>query len=161
MINIISSPRNRIVRLFKKKDFFTEAENQAIVNAIREAERMTSGEIRVFVEHRCRFVNAMDRAYEVFAKLQMQHTKYRNGVLLYVAIKDRQFAILGDEGIHAKVGDHFWNSQAADLRKHFAASRFVEGISGCARAIGASLQQYFPYESDDENELPDDILFGR
>ena len=98
------------MRLFKKKEFFTEAENQQIVQAIREAERMTSGEIRVFVEHRCRFVDAMDRAFEVFTKLQMDHTKYRNGVLIYVAIRDRQFAILGDEGINLKTGAHFWNA---------------------------------------------------
>jgi len=149
------------VRLFKKKEFFTEAENQQIVQAIREAERMTSGEIRVFVEHRCSFVDAMDRAFEVFTKLQMHRTKYRNGVLVYVAIRDRQFAILGDEGINLKTGAHFWNAQAAVMRSHFSANRFVEGISECTRSIGEVLQQYFPYESDDENELPDDIVFGR
>ena len=149
------------VRLFKKKEFFSEAENQQIVQAIREAERMTSGEIRIFVEHRCRFVHAMDRALEVFEKLQMHQTRSRNGVLVYVATRDRQFAILGDDGIHAKVGSHFWDTQAAIMRQHFSGGHFVEGIAACARSIGEVLQQYFPYESDDENELPDDIVFGK
>jgi len=149
------------VRLFKKRDFFTEAENSQIVQAIRDAERMTSGEIRVFVEHRCRFVHAMDRAMEVFAKLQMHQTQNSNGVLVYVAVRDRQFAILGDDGIHQKVGSGFWDSQAAIMRQHFSGNRFVEGISACVSSIGEALQRYFPYESDDQNELPDDVVYGR
>lgn len=132
-----------------------------MIVAIREAERMTSGEIRVFVESHCRFVHAMDRALEVFDKLQMHHTQNRNGVLLYVALKDRQFAILGDEGIHQIVGDSFWQKQLAELRAYFGQGRFVEGIAQCVRAIGGSLQQHFPYQSDDDNELPDDIVYGR
>lgn len=150
-----------VVRLFKKKEFFKDAENQQIVQAIREAERMTSGEIRVFVEHHCRFVDSMDRASEIFEKLQMHRTKARNGVLIYVAMRDKQFAILGDQGIHLKVGTGFWDAQAAIMRRHFSTAHFVEGISACARSIGEVLQQYFPYESDDENELPDDIVFGK
>jgi uncharacterized membrane protein len=149
------------VRLFRRKDIFTEEENQQVVLAIREAERMTSGEIRVFVENRCRFVNAMDRAVEVFDKLQMYQTQNRNGVLVYVALKDHQFAILGDEGIHRKVGDSFWQKQLAELGQYFGKGRFVEGISRCVREIGASLQEHFPYQSDDENELPDNIVYGR
>lgn len=149
------------MRLFKKKEFFTEAENRQIVQAIRDAERMTSGEIRVFVEHRCRFVHAVDRAMEVFAKLQMQQTQNRNGVLVYVAVRDHQFAILGDDGIHQKVGSGFWDRQAAIMRQHFSSNRFVEGISACVSSIGEALQRYFPYESDDQNELPDDVVYGR
>ncbi|HEX5551643.1 MAG TPA: TPM domain-containing protein [Chitinophagaceae bacterium] len=149
------------MRLFKKKEFFTEAESEEIVEAIREAERMTSGEVRLFVEHRCQFVNAMDRALEVFAKLQMQQTQHRNGVLVYIAIKDRQFAILGDEGIHQKVGENFWKGQAAGLRNCFREGKVVEGIARCIREIGASLQHHFPYESDDDNELPDNIVYGK
>lgn len=149
------------MRLFKRREFFTDEENQQMVLAIREAERMTSGEIRVFVENRCRFVHAMDRALEVFDKLQMYQTQHRNGVLLYVALKDHQFAILGDEGIHRKVGNSFWQKQLGELRRHFGEGRFVEGISQCVREIGASLQQHFPYQSDDDNELPDNIVYGR
>lgn len=147
--------------LFKKKTFFTEAENEQIVQAIREAEQMTSGEVRIYVEGRCRFVDAMDRAKELFLKSQMQNTKQRNGVLLYVALKDRQFAILGDEGIHQKVGDGFWKNEAATLRKSFIEKKYAEGIARVAKEIGASLKKYFPYQSDDEDELPNDIIFGK
>lgn len=149
------------MHLFKKKPFFNEAQSQEIIRSIKEAERMTSGEIRVFVEHHCRFVNAMDRAFEIFGKLQMHQTKHHNAVLLYLALKDRQFAILGDEGIHQKVGDDFWKQELADLKKYFRENRFVDGIANCVLEIGESLKQYFPYESDNEDELPDDIVYGR
>lgn len=149
------------MHLFKKKSFFNEAQSQEIIRSIKEAERMTSGEIRVFVEHHCRFVNAIDRAFEIFGKLQMHHTKHHNAVLVYLALKDHQFAILGDEGIHQKVGDDFWKQELADLRKSFRENRFVEGIANCVLEIGESLKQYFPYESDGDNELPDDIVYGR
>lgn len=146
--------------LFKRKDMLSEEEKEAIVRSIREAERMTSGEIRVFIEAHCRFVNPLDRAGEVFDKLQMAKTRYRNGVLLYVAIKDKQLAILGDEGIHRLVGQDFWSHQLAGLKSAFAEKDYAGGIARCAREIGASLEKYFPYESGDENELPDDIVFG-
>lgn len=149
------------MRLFKRKPFFNEAQSQEIVQAIKDAERMTSGEIRVFVEHHCRFVNAIDRAFEVFGQLQMHQTKQHNAVLLYVALKDRQFAILGDEGIHQKVGNDFWKSELSDLKKYFRENKFVDGIANCIEEIGDSLKQYFPYESDGDNELPDDIVYGR
>lgn len=149
------------MQLFKRKNFFNEAEQQRIVQAIRDAERMSSGEIRIYVESRCTYVDPMDRAREMFEKLQMHKTRERNGVLLYLAMKDHQFAILGDEGIHRKVGDHFWRKQGADLRKSFKNRAFIEGITQCLKGIGASLQHYFPYQSDDEDELPDDIVFGR
>lgn len=149
------------MRLFSKKAFFTPGENEQILAAIREAENMTSGEVRLFVEHRCRFINPMDRALEVFARLKMQHTAARNGVLLYVALKDRQFAILGDEGIHRVVGDDFWKKQAAELKKRFSEGKMTEGMSECIREIGRSLKQYFPHDPGDENELPDGIVFGK
>lgn len=122
---------------------------------------MTSGEMRVFVEHHCRFVNAMDRAVEVFGNLQMHHTKHHNAVLVYVAIKDHQFAIFGDEAIHQKVGDDFWKKELKDMGKYFRENKFVDGIANCIEEIGESLKQYFPYESDDEDELPDNIVYGR
>lgn len=150
-----------MLRLFKKKEFFSEAEQQQIVQAIRDAERMSSGEIRVYVESRCAYVDAMDRAKEIFHRLQMYNTRERNGVLLYIAMKDRQFAILGDEGIHQKVGNDFWKMQIMELKQAFRKNAFVEGIAKCVKEIGASLQNYFPYQSDDDDELPDDIVFGR
>src|SRR5690606_25283896 len=93
---------------FKKKGFFSPVENDRIVNAIRKAEETTSGEIRAYIESRCRYVNPLDRAAEVFWNLKMDHTELRNSILLYVAMKDHQFAIYADKGIHQQLGDKFW-----------------------------------------------------
>ncbi|PSL48684.1 TLP18.3/Psb32/MOLO-1 phosphatase superfamily protein [Chitinophaga niastensis] len=147
---------------FKRKEIFSEEEKNRLVQAIRVAERLTSGEIRLFVESHCSYVNPMDRAKEAFLSLGMEKTKQRNGVLVYVAIKDRQFAILGDQGIHDKVGDDFWIKAAELLRSHFQRTHIVEGIEECIGEIGSSLRTFFPHEADDDvNQLPDDIVFGR
>ncbi|HEU4553158.1 MAG TPA: TPM domain-containing protein [Chitinophaga sp.] len=146
---------------FGKKELLQEADKDRLVQAIRAAERLTSGEIRLFVESRCAYVDPMDRAQEVFLMLGMDKTRQHNGVLLYVALKDRQFAILGDKGIHEKVGDHFWQKEAHLLKIHFSHQRTVEGMEECIREIGETLQAHFPYSAGDENELPDDIIFGR
>ena len=92
----------------KKKDFFSKEDNEMIVQAIRDAERQTSGEVRVFVESKCRFIDPLDRALEIFAELKMQNTEQRNAVIVYVAIKDRQLAVYGDTGIHQKTGNEYW-----------------------------------------------------
>ncbi|MHB1921839.1 MAG: TPM domain-containing protein [Chitinophagaceae bacterium] len=146
---------------FKKKEFFNQEQQNRIVEAIREAELLTSGEIRLFVESKCRFVDPLHRSMEVFASLNMQKTRHRNAVILYVALRDKQFAIYGDEGIHQKVGDDYWSTQAHHLKQHFKEGKVVEGICQCIREIGASLQKHFPHESDGTNELPDNIVFGK
>jgi uncharacterized membrane protein len=146
---------------FKKKELFTEAEKQQLVQAIRDSERLTSGEIRLYVESHCAYVNPMDRAQELFLQLGMDKTKRSNGVILYIALKDRQFAILGDRGIHEKVGAGFWVKEGELLVSHFSRNDYVGGIDACIREIGESLCTHFPFEGDDENELPDDIVFGR
>ena len=147
--------------LFKKKEFFNEEQQNRIVEAIRQGELLTSGEIRVFVESKCRFVDPLHRSMEVFASLNMQKTRHRNAVLLYIALRDKQFAIYGDEAIHQKVGDDFWTSQARHLKEFFKEGKVVEGIAHCVKEIGGSLQKFFPHESDGENELPDNIVFGK
>lgn len=148
--------------LFKKKEFFTEEEKQAIVEAVRQAEQRTSGEVRVFVENRCRYVNAIDRAIEIFENLQMHKTQLRNAVLVYVAIKDRQLAIFGDEGIHQKVGNQYWADEVVKMINAFNRDNIAEGIAQCVTNIGEALYTHFPYDQDtDKNELPDDIVFGR
>ena len=96
---------------FFKKDFFTEEEKLQIIEAVRNAERMTSGEVRVFVENRCSYMDAIDRAKEIFAELKMHETNDRNAVLLYIALKDKQLAIFGDEGIHSKLGTDYWQAE--------------------------------------------------
>jgi uncharacterized membrane protein len=148
--------------LFKKKDFFNSAEKQRIVNAIQLEEKSTSGQIRVFVEHRCRYVDALDRAAEVFAVLKMGETAQRNAVLVYVAIKDRQLALFGDKGIHEKVGDAFWNEKVKIILSHFSRENYADGLIRIIAEIGEALQNYFPHlDGADKNELPDDIVFGR
>lgn len=146
----------------KAKHFFSPEENQRIVAAIREAERLTSGEIRVYVESRCRFVNPVDRAVELFYGLKMEKTELRNGTLLYIAIKDHQLAIFGDEGIHQKVGNVFWQEAVKHILSEFNAAHFCEGIIQIVTEIGEALRNHFPYDSHtDKNELPDEIVFGK
>jgi len=148
--------------LFKKKPLFNEEQQQVIVEAIQAAEKCTSGEIRVYVESRCKYVDPLDRAAEVFAALNMQRTTARNGVLVYVALKDRQLAILGDQGIHQKVGQEFWNRQVRDILAHFNKADYAGGIASVVTAIGHALEAHFPHDrSNDTNELPDDIVFGK
>jgi uncharacterized membrane protein len=148
--------------LFRKKELFTVEEKQAIVDAIRKAEQRTSGEVRVFVESRCRYVNAIDRAVEIFETLEMQKTELRNAVLVYVAIKDRQLAVFGDEGIHKKVGNEYWANEVMKMINAFNRDNVAEGIRQCVLNMGEALSTHFPYEQDiDKNELPDDIVFGK
>ncbi len=147
---------------FKKKSFFAEDEKKQIVEAIRNAERRTSGEIRVFIESRCRYVDPLERAAEIFFSLEMDETDDRNAVLLYIAMKDRQLAVFGDEGIHKKVGTDYWNKEVNLLINEFNTAHYGDGISQCVKDIGEALHQYFPFDNDtDKNELPDDIIFGK
>jgi len=148
--------------LFRKKEFFTDEEKQIIVEAVQKAEQRTSGEIRVFVEHRCRYVNAIDRAVEIFENLQMHKTQLRNAVIVYVATKDRQLAVYGDEGIHQKVGNEYWANEVVKMINAFNRDNIAEGIAQCVKNIGEALSTHFPYDRNtDKNELPDDIVFGR
>lgn len=148
--------------LFRRKEFFTDEEKQNIIDAVRSAEQRTSGEVRVFVESRCRYVNAIDRAVEIFENLQMQKTEQRNATLVYVAIKDRQLAVFGDEGIHQKVGNEYWANEVMKMINAFNRDNIAEGIRQCVINIGEALALHFPYNrTTDKNELPDDIVFGK
>ncbi len=149
--------------LFKKKqrEYFTPAEKDIIVTAIQEAERRTSGEIRIYVESKCEMVNPVLRAREIFYQLKMDQTASRNGVLLYLAMDDHQLAVFGDEGIHQKVGHEFWQKEVAIMLEEFKQKHFIEGIAHIVEDIGEALVTHFPYDgSTDKNELPDDIVFG-
>jgi uncharacterized membrane protein len=146
----------------RKKEFFTAEEKQHIVEAVQQAEQRTSGEIRVFVASRCKYVDAIDQAAEIFFGLEMQKTEQRNAVLIYVAIKDRQLAIFGDEGIHQKVGDAYWKDKVKKMISNFNRSNYAEGIRQCVLEVGEALHAHFPYDRQvDKNELPDDIVFGK
>lgn len=145
----------------RKKRFFSPEDEQLIVQAIRDAERSTSGEVRVYVESRCSYVDALDRAVELFAEMGMQATRERNAVLVYVAVKDHQLAVFGDEGIHQKVGPDYWNTEVLKMIRDFNRENYAVGIAGCVEDIGQALQEHFPYTDKDTNELSDEIHFGR
>jgi uncharacterized membrane protein len=148
--------------LFRKpKPLLNEEESRLIVKAIRHAEQRTSGEVRVFVESRCKYMDAMDRATEIFFSLKMDKTEFRNATLVYVALKDHQFALFGDEGIHQKVGSEYWTKRAAELIESFNKEDYAQGISATVIQIGEALQKHFPFVREtDKNELPDHIVFG-
>ena len=146
----------------KKKDFFTAEEKNQLVDAIQKAEQQTSGEVRIFVESKCKYVDALDRAQEVFFSLKMNETELRNGTLIYLAVKDKQAAVLGDEGIHQKVGEQYWKDVVAKMLLQFRDQKLADGICQGIHELGEALKTYFPYNSDtDKNELPDEIVFGR
>ncbi len=153
-----------MLNFFKKKSsqFFSENEKKLIVNAIQAAEHNTSGEIRVFIENHCSYVNAIDRAEQIFVQLKMYETAQHNAVLIYVALKDRQLAIYGDKGIHEKVGKAFWNEEVKLILQFFNKNNYAEGIATIAQQIGDALKFHFPYNKQtDINELPNDIVFGK
>ena len=150
--------------LFRKKtdDFFSAEEKEKILSAIQKAKQTTSGEVRLYVEKRCRFVDAIDRAAEVFYSLKMEQTAYRNATLVYVAFKDRQMAVFGDEGIYTKTGKDFWNEAVKKMLRNFNKENYALGIKECVVKIGEALKSNFPYDAaSDKNELPDEIIFGK
>ncbi len=141
------------------EDFISEAEEQEIVEAIREAEKHTSGEIRIHIE-RTAPSDAINRAAEVFHFLKMDNTKAQNGVLIYLALESRVFVIYGDIGIDKVVPDGFWNSTRDVMQTHFKQGEFKQGIIEGILKAGEQLQKYFPWQKDDKNELPDEISKG-
>ncbi len=139
--------------------FFPPEEEDRIIQAIQQAERNTSGELRVHLEEDCRG-DVMKEAARIFQKLGMHKTAARNGVLIFIAPERRQFAIIGDRGINEKVPPDFWAQERDLMREHFKRGEFTEGVCAVIGQIGEKLQAYFPYQSDDENELPDDISYN-
>lgn len=148
-------------RFSKKKPLFSPEENDLIVQSIREAEMQTSGEIRLFVESRCKYVDPLDRAKEVFQNLKMGETELLNGVLFYVATEDRQLAIFADKGIHEAAGKDYWINLVPEILSVFSKKNIVTGITATIFSIGEALKNHFPYDKEvDKNELPDEIIFG-
>lgn len=143
----------------KVKEFIGKQGKLQIEQAIKEAELDTSGEIRVHVESKCTS-DPLQRAVYVFNYLKMYNTAARNGVLIYVAVESRKFAIIGDAGINKVVPDNFWNSIKEKMGEAFSQGRYVEGLAQAVKEAGESLKQYFPYRTDDINEQPDEISFG-
>lgn len=143
----------------KARSFYSETEQERIKTAIQNAELNTSGEIRVHLEETCKN-NPVKRAIQVFEKLQMHKTALRNGVLIYLSVADRKLAIIGDQGINKAVPSDFWDEISAQMKLDFAMGKTCEGLEKAIQASGEKLKQFFPYQSDDINELPDEISFN-
>ncbi len=149
------------------KRVFTEADLEAVTAAVREAEHRTAAEIRVHVERRVahglrrRTHDPMQRAREVFAALEMHRTTHRAGVLVYLAVEDRKLAIVGDDGIHARVGDEYWTGVRDRMIERLRTGAVTGALVGAVDEVGSTLAQYFPRRPGDIDELSDDVSLGR
>lgn len=139
--------------------FLSESDEQEVIKAIKKAELNTSGEIRIHIEAKTT-KDAYDRALDVFNELKMHQTEQRNGVLIYVATEDKKFAICGDEGINGVVADDFWDCTRDSIAEHFKKGNFKDGIVAGILNAGVQLKQFFPWKTDDENELSNEISKG-
>ena len=142
------------------ENFFSTEEKKQITDAIAQAELNTSGEIRLHVEGKCK-IDVLDRAAYIFEKLEMDQTAQRNGVLFYLAVYDRKFAIIGDSGINQLVAADFWNETKETMLSLFKEGKFADGLSRGILMAGEQLKANFPYQSDDVNELSDEISFDK
>ena len=143
----------------KVEDFLTANQEQILIQAIKTAEKNTSGEIRVHIEKETE-LPTFERALEVFHTLEMNATQLRNGVLFYIAVESKKFAILGDEGINELVPDDFWDEEKELVLSYFKKGEFSTGLELAILEVGKKLKEYFPYMSDDTNELSDEISKG-
>jgi uncharacterized membrane protein len=137
---------------------FTEEEQEMVTAAIADAEKLTSGEIRVAIDKHCA-EEAYDRAISYFYKLNMEKTSQHNGVLIYLAHEDHKFAIIGDKGINKVVPEDFWETTQVAMKAHFASGNYASGIIAGVKLAGEKLAMYFPYDNGDVNELPNDIIY--
>lgn len=149
--------------MFSKKlsHFFNTEQTQRIYDCIRTQENKTSGEIRLCIETRCKYVDPLDRVRELFYQLKMYKTENRNAVLIYIAYKDRDFALFGDGGIYSKVEPSFWKQESNTLATYFSSGNYEQGIIHTITQVGNTLAIHFPASSQHKNELPDEIVFGK
>lgn len=143
----------------KPEKFLTAGQQAAVVEAVRLAEKGTSGEIRIHIDAVCDG-NPVQRAEHMFFALGMDKTALRNGVLIYLACESKKFAVIGDKGINDLVPENFWDDVILAMTEEFRAGRFAEGLSAAAVMAGEKLKEFFPYQEDDVNEQPDEISFG-
>jgi len=141
--------------------FFDKKEERQIINAIKEAEKNTSGEVRIHVEKTTKKLNTYQRALEVFGELSMHQTSQRNGVLFYFAIKEQKFAIIADENIYGKTPPGFWENLKDHISTRFRAGQTALGLTEAILATGQQMKRLFPYYNEDnENELSNEISTG-
>lgn len=144
----------------KPEDFLDREGRDLIVSVIQEAEKHTSGEIRVHIDGTCNG-DAYAKAVDVFYILGMDKTAARNGVLIYVACNSKVFAIIGDIGINEAVPADFWNEVSGHISSSFSKGLFAEGLADAVRMAGSKLKTYFPYIAGDVNEQPDEVSFEK
>ena len=140
-------------------DQINSDDHKRIVKAIEEAELNTSGEVRVHIESKCK-EDILDHAAFIFEKLEMHKTDQRNAILFYMALNDHKFAVIGDAGIHAKVGDEFWTKVKDEMLPLFKEGKLADGLINGIQKAGMELKTYFPYQSNDKNELDNEISFS-
>lgn len=143
----------------KVEDFLTSQEEQQVIAAIKDAEKNTSGEIRVHIE-KSNETPPLERAKEVFHHLEMEETRLQNGVLFYVSVENRQFAIYGDRGIYRQTNPDFWDAEKELVLQHFSKKENAKGLIIAIEKVGEKLKKLFPFTSDDSNELPNEISKG-
>lgn len=153
-------PLYNFKKIIMAKNLFSKEEKKRIVEAIKEAELSTSGEIQVHLESHCKG-DVLDRAAEVFEILKMHKTEQRNGVLFYIAVVDHKFAILGDKGINRVVSDCFWDDIKGHMLNRFREGKITDGLCEGIKMAGEQLKKHFPYKEGDVNELSDEISFGK
>jgi len=141
------------------KKFFTTEQQEEIISAIKEAEKNTSGEIRVHLESMCK-IEPTNRAIQIFEKLGMHKTELKNGVLFYLATQSKKFAVIGDKGINDKIDENFWVSIKETVLNDFSNNNYTEGLKKGILETGLKLSKHFPFQKNDINELSDDISFG-
>ena len=141
-------------------ELLDEKQQKLIIASIKEAENETSGEIKIHIEAKCDSGDPYERALEVFKYLSLHKTALRNGVLFYLAYEDRKFAIVGDKGINEKVGQSFWDTTKDLMIHNFKNENFTKGLTEGIKETGDKLKYYFPFKSNDQNEISDDISFG-
>lgn len=140
--------------------YFSQEEQRQIVEAIAQAEKCSSAEIRIYIESNCSG-SPLDRATEVFARNKMHKTRERNGVLVYLALESKKCAVIGDVGINRRVPEGFWDDCYRIMSEHFREGRYADGLKEAVLLVGKQLKVFFPCQENDINELPDDILFGK
>jgi len=140
-------------------DFFSEKQKEQIIKAIKDAERMTSGEIRVHLEMKCKG-EVSARTIKWFKRLKMHKTRLRNGILIYLAIQDHKFGIYGDKSINKMVPENFWTDIKEEMQQKFVAGQFTTGIISGIQNVGEKLREFFPRQNDDVDELSNEISTG-
>ena len=154
----VVAARDRVGDQMRTREFLSKLEHDRIIRAIREAELKTSGEIRVLIQRGKLKSDPFVAAQKKFHRLGMHKTRERNAVLIFVAPRVHKFAIVGDDGIHKKCGDEFWQRIVEKMRKHFQNEKFSDALVEALQEIGAVLARHFPKTSKDTNELPDDVI---